>query len=140
LTAGSLPRPGGKAMRSILILFFGAFGAVIGSLGFIPWTWVDFGLLLLLGLGNGYIGILLFTWMQTRTPKEMLGRMMSMLMFASTGLVPVSQAIAGAVSKWNLTLLFVLAGGLVLLVTLWAVFQPELKKLGDSLTGAASIG
>jgi hypothetical protein len=106
---------------------------VIGGLGFIPSTWVDFGLLLLLGSGNGYIAIILFTWMQTRTPKEMLGRMMSILMFSNTGLVPVSQALSGAVSKWDLTFLFASAGSLVLLVTLWAVFQPGFKAFSESL-------
>ncbi|MBU1662863.1 MAG: hypothetical protein KKD28_15490 [Chloroflexi bacterium] len=117
-----------------MILLIAAFGAVIGSLGFIPSTWVDFSLLLLLGLGNGYIAIILFTWMQTRTPKEMLGRMMSLLMFSSTGLVPVSQAISGVVSKWNLTLLFTSAGALVILVALWFAFQPGLRTFSESLT------
>ena len=111
----------------------------IGSLGFIPSTGVDFGLLLMLGLGNGYIAIILFTWMQTRTPKEMLGRTMSLLMFSNTGLVPVSQAISGAVSKWDLNLLFVFAGALVLLVTLWAALQPELQVFSDSLATASSV-
>jgi MFS family permease len=133
LIAGSLPRASGKAMRLILIALLAAFGAVVGSLGFILSTWVDFSLLLLLGLGNGYISIILFTWMQTRTPKEMLGRIMSILMFSSTGLVPVSQAISGAVSKWDLNVLFVSAGTLVLLVTLWAAFQPGLKTFSESL-------
>ena len=64
LLAGSLPRPDGTAMRMIMALLIAAFGIVIGSLGFISSTWVDFGLLLLLGLGNGYIAIMLFTWMQ----------------------------------------------------------------------------
>jgi hypothetical protein len=100
---------------------------------------VDFGLLLMLGLGNGYIAIILFTWMQTRTPKEMLGRTMSLLMFSNTGLVPVSQAISGAVSKWDLNLLFVFAGALVLLVTLWAALQPELQVFSDSLATASSV-
>ena len=115
------------------------FGGVIGSLGLIPSTGVDFGLLLMLGLGNGYIAIILFTWMQTRTPKEMLGRTMSLLMFSNTGLVPVSQAISGAVSKWDLNLLFVFAGALVLLVTLWAALQPELQVFSDSLATASSV-
>jgi MFS family permease len=136
LIAGSLPRPGGTAMRMILILLIAAFGVVIGSLGFIPSTWVDFVLLLLLGLGNGYIAITLFTWMQTRTPKGMLGRMMGLLMFSNTGLVPISQALSGAVSKWNPTLLFVSAGSLVILVTLWTAFQPELRAFSESLNAA----
>lgn len=133
LIAGSLPRANGTVMRIILIALLAGFGMVIGSLSFIPSTWIDFSLLLLLGLGNGYITIILFTWMQTRTPKEMLGRMMSLLLFCGTGLVPVSQAISGAVSKWNLDILFVSAGTLVLLVTLWASFQPGLQTFSESL-------
>jgi hypothetical protein len=46
-----------------VILLIAAFGMVIGSLGFIASTWVDFGLLLVLGLGNGYFAVILITWM-----------------------------------------------------------------------------
>ncbi len=133
LVAGSLRRPSGPALRVILIIFEAAFGLVVLLLGFISRTWMDFALLLILGLGNGYIAIILFTWMQTRTPKEMLGRMMSLLIFSSIGLVPISQAISGAVSKWDLTLLFVAAGGLVLLLTVWLAFQPALRVFSMTL-------
>jgi MFS family permease len=140
LISGSLPRPDKSRMRWIVILLFAAFGFVIGSLGFIPYTWIDFGLLLLLGLGNGYSAVLSITWIQTRAPKEMLGRMMALLMLSSTGLFPISQAIAGALSKWNLTLVFALPGVLVLLMTVWITFQPELKSFSASLTNAEAEG
>ena len=140
LLAGALPRPTGRGMTIFLITLLAAFGLVLGSFGFIRSTWVDFGLMLMLGVGNGYISIILFTWMQTRTPKEMLGRMMSMLMLASTGLVPISQAISGAVSKWSLTILFVSAGSLGLLVTLWAATQPGLKTFSDSMVAGQAGG
>ncbi len=133
LLAGSLPRPTGKAMRLFLIALLAAFGLALASFGFIRSTWVDFTLMLLLGLGNGYIAITLFTWIQLRTPKAMLGRMMSILMLSNTGLVPISQAISGAVSKWSLTILFVGAGTLILLVTLWTAPQHELKTFSDSM-------
>ena len=135
LIAGAIPRPTAAAMRTLLIALMIAFGAVIASLGFILSTWTDFALLLLLGLGNGYVAIILITWMQTRTPREMLGRMMSIFMFSNVGLTPVSQAISGAVSKWDVSILFGSAGALVLLVTLWMVFQPELKAFSESLAG-----
>jgi MFS family permease len=134
LLAGSLPRPSGKTMCVFLIVLLALFGLVIGSFGFIRSTWVDFALMLMLGLGNGYISITLFTWMQIRTPKAMLGRMMSMMMLSNTGLVPISQAISGAISKWSLTLLFAGAGVLVLLVTFLTAFQPELITFSNSLT------
>jgi MFS family permease len=121
-------------MQIYIVALLAAFGIVIGLLGFIPYTWMDFVLLLALGMGNGYISIILFTWMQTRTPKEMLGRMMSILMFSNIGLMPVSQAISGAVSKGSLDLLFGSAGVLVLVVALWTALQPELKLFAESLT------
>jgi hypothetical protein len=60
--------------------------------------------------------------------------MMSLITFSSTGLVPISQAIAGAVSKWDLTMLFSISGSLVLLVTAWMAFHPELKSFSASLS------
>jgi len=106
---------------------------VIGMLGFIRSTWLDFILLLILGLGNGYLDVLLFTWMQLRVPAEMLGRMMSIVMFASYGLGPISQAISGAILKWNLDNLFIFAGIMVLLLTLWTIFQPALRVFSEGL-------
>ncbi len=135
LLAGSLRRPTGKTMRLLLIALLAAFGIAMGIIGFVNSTWVDFGLMLLLGLGNGYITIILFTWIQTQTPKTMLGRIMSLLMLSSAGLVPVSQAISGAVGSWNLILLFVASGGLILLVTGWTSLQPALVTFGESLSG-----
>jgi MFS family permease len=134
LLAGILPRPTGRAMCFFLIILLAAFGIAMGIVGFVNLTWVDVALMLLLGLGNGYVTLILFTWIQTSTPKAMLGRIMSLLMLSSTGLVPVSQAISGAVCAWNLNLLFVSAGGLIVLVTIWTAFQPALITFSESLT------
>ncbi len=134
ILAGSLPKPDGSRMRVIMIGVIACYGIIVGSLGFIPSTWIDFSLLLLLGLGNGYLAIILITWMQTRTSKDMLGRMMGLLMFSSSGLIPISQALSGAVIKWNLTLLFLISGSLVMLVVVWMAFHPDLKDLGASMT------
>lgn len=133
LLAGSLPRPSSGFMRVFLIVLLGLFGLVLGSFGFIRSTWVDFSLMLLLGLGNGYIAIMLFTWMQLSTPKAMLGRMMSLMMLSNVGLVPISQAISGAVSRWSLTALFAIAGGLTLAMTAFAAPQPGLKAFSESM-------
>ena len=119
LLAGTLPRPTGRVMRILLLVLLASFGIATAMIGFIHSAWIDVGLMLLLGLGNGYITIILFTWIQTRTPKTMLGRIMSLVTLSSIGLLPVSQAISGAISTWNLTLLFVLSGSLILLMTTW---------------------
>jgi MFS family permease len=136
LLAGILPRPAGKTMRLFLIALLTQFGIATGVVGFVSLTWLDFVLMLLLGLGVGYITIILFTWIQTRTPRTMLGRIMSLLMLASAGLLPVSQAVAGAVSTWNLTLLFTAAGGLIVLMTGWTALQPALVTFSESLAAS----
>ena len=87
----------------------------------------------LLGLGNGYITILVLTWIQSRTPREMLGRMMSMLMLTNTGVSPISQAVSGAVIKWSFPAMFVVAGAGLLLVPLWTARQPGLKAVSEGL-------
>jgi MFS family permease len=140
LLAGSLPRPDGTKLRLLMIALFAGFGIVIGSLGMITSTWVDVGLLLLLSLTNGFIVVLLMTWLQTRPPREMLGRIMALLMFSGTGLAPISQAISGALSKWNLTMLFAIPGALILLLTIWMAFHPDLKGFSESLTAAQAEG
>ncbi len=140
LLAGSLRRLDGQAMRWMVLLLIAAFGVVIGALGYITSTWIDFSLLLLLGLGNGNFAIILVTWMQTRVPKEMLGRIMSLVMLTSTGLAPISQAISGVISKWNLTLLFALPGMLVLLVTFGTAFSPDFTGFIVSLAKTRAEG
>ena len=72
--------------------------------------------------------------MQTRVPKEMLGRIMALVMLSGSGLAPISQAAAGVISKWNLTLMFALPGALVLLVTLWMAINPDFRGFTESLT------
>ena len=136
LLAGTLPRLRGNGLSVLILLLLASFGGAIALLGISASTRLDFGLLTLLGLGNGYMSILLFTWIQTRTPQNMLGRMMSLFPFSSTGLVPVSQALAGVVCKWSTTFMFLIAGLLVLALTFWTALQPDLKAFSQSLSQA----
>jgi MFS family permease len=130
--AAQLPRPGGKVLRALLLAALAAFGVAIGSMGFIRATPVLLVIMAVLGLGNGYLVIMALTWIQSRTPREMLGRMMSMVMLTNTGLSPISQAITGAVIKWDIRILFVAAGAGLFLMSIWAARQPAFKILAES--------
>jgi MFS family permease len=137
--AGALPKPSGRVLSLVIVGLISSFGIVLCALGWIASTWLDFIIMLGIGIGNGYIGLVLFTWIQQTTPKDKLGRIMSMTMLASMGLVPLSQAIAGAISKWNLTGLFVLAGGLMLVVSAWLALNPRLQLLSDQMLDAVAV-
>jgi len=131
--AAALPRPSGKNIRLLLIALLTSFGITMGLMGYLNSTWIDLGLMALLGFGNGYMTIILFTSIQTRTPKTMLGRIMSLLMLSSTGLVPISQALSGAIITTNLTLLFTITGASIVFVAFWTAFQPGLIPFSETI-------
>ncbi|MEZ5372895.1 MAG: MFS transporter [Microthrixaceae bacterium] len=138
ILAGGTRPPSSTTMRIVVLGVLAGYGAVIVSLSFVTHAGLDATLLAGLGAGNGYLALTLFTWIQARTPLEMLGRIMSLLTFASLGLVSISQAVAGAVGKWDLDALFVLSGGLVLGTTAVVATRPGLRAFTDSLTESTS--
>jgi hypothetical protein len=73
--------------------------------------------------------MVLMSRMQQRTPTHLLGRVMSIAMLAGSGLVPVSQLLAGAAARNNLSLLFYGAGAGILAVACWTLTHPALKAL-----------
>ena len=95
--------------------------------------------LLMGGFATGNLAITMFSWIQARTPHQMLGRTMSLLTFASLGLVSLSQAISGGVGKWDLDALFVLSGALVLGTTAVVATRPAPRVFTDSLTEPDSV-
>ena len=138
LVAGATSQPSSTTMGVIVVGVLAGFGVSIASFGFVTHLWFDAALLTGLGLGNGYLAITLFTWIQARTPEQLLGRTMSLVTFASLGLVSISQAAAGAFARWDLDAMFLFSGCLVLATTAWSATQPGLRAFASSLTAADS--
>ncbi len=128
--AGTLPplKPKSMGQTLTLLLSLSGFGLII--LGFMANTYLAAVVVMLMGLAQGFAIVQFSTWMQVRTPSHLLGRALSMMMFASVGLVPVSQALCGALIKFSITGLFVGAGVVVILLNLLMTFQPEIKRMG----------
>jgi hypothetical protein len=59
----------------------------------------------------------------------MLGRVMSLFMFALIGLQPVGNALAGAILSLNPTALFVGAGSLMVTLVLLSMFNPAVRAM-----------
>jgi len=112
LVAGSLhqaPRQG-----TLLLVIAAGIGVGMALIGIAPHPLVVLAILAVMGLGIGYINVVVMAWLQAHVEASMLGRVMGLTMLASFGLGPISLAAAGAIVDWSATALFVGAGALVL--------------------------
>jgi MFS family permease len=125
--AGLVGHRGRRGLAYIVVTV--GFGTALGALGFAPDVRVASVLTGLMGLGAGFINVLIFAWLQARTPPAMLGRVMSLVMFASVGLQPISYAAAGVVADADLTLTFGLAGALILASGLAGAATRAIRKM-----------
>jgi len=117
IVAGTAPRPSSRAFTTVVLALFMGFGLVVAALAFITSVWAGVALLAALGIGNGYVAVVMMTLVQRLTPTHMLGRVMSLVMLAMLGVTPLSQAAAGAIVKLGPTALFVGCGTAMLGVT-----------------------
>lgn len=102
-------------------LFLLAASAVIsvcvGSLGLLSSLGAVAGVLGVMAASAAMTNIHLASWIQGRVDPAMRGRVLSVLMLAAIGLLPISLAGAGILAAWSLTGMFLVAGGAMLLVT-----------------------
>ncbi len=113
----------------LLLLVSTAIGLCLGSIGMLNRAPLLAGVLFLMSGTAAFLNVQLITWFQQRIERTMMGRVMSVLMFASIGLMPFSLAAAGVAVKWSLPGTFVIAGGMVLLVTLLAAANRTVRGI-----------
>ena len=81
------------------------------------------------GASSGFSNLLLITWLQRRVSKDMLGRVMSIVMLSSVGLMPLSSALGGVIAEYNLTALFVLNGSLLVLTVIVSLLDRNVRTM-----------
>jgi hypothetical protein len=126
LLAGSW-RP--KRRGALIIITSGVIGVCTIATGlftdFIPVAV----LLFVINVIAGVFTIHLTAWFQQRVPTDMFGRAMSVVIFSTTCLAPVSFALAGIAMKINITAMFVTSGILICLATGFAASQRSIREI-----------
>lgn len=130
--AGTLKRPRDAVFPWMVAALFVGFGVSVSSLAFLSSTWVIASLMLVTGVGNGYLAIVAIASLQRTTEESLLGRVMSLLMLAIVGLAPVSQVLSGAVISVNPTALFCGAGIGFLLTAMWSLTERQALRLSPA--------
>jgi MFS family permease len=112
LAAGFVAPP--KRFGWLIVLLCVWLGVGMSAVGLLPSLVLAAVVMGLSGIGTGVVNTYGISWLQRRTDPAMQGRVMSLVMLASMGLAPVSYAVSGAIADVNPTLLFLIAGGMIL--------------------------
>ncbi|UCH89011.1 MAG: MFS transporter [Thermoplasmata archaeon] len=126
--AGGLPRPP-KYFGSVLLVVTAIMGLGLFSLAFFQTTALVALAALVMGAANGYVMILGLTWFQSRTEESMMGRMMSLVMFSGAGIAPVSMALTGVLLDWNMELMYLGLGSILIIFTLGLAITPYVRGM-----------
>jgi hypothetical protein len=104
-------------------------GLCLASIGFLNRLWMATAIMFLVGTTSGLSNVHVIAWIQHRIDPLMRGRVMSLVMLAAFGLLPVSLAVAGLLVAWNLQWTFLLAGGTMVVVVAAAAFQKPVREI-----------
>jgi MFS family permease len=125
--AGLLPKLPKKRLGTVSLSVISMMGIGLATIGLSPTMPIAATAALVMGTANGYANIMLITWLQQKVTPDMMGRIMSLVMFAAIGLNPVSNALAGLLLGLNVTVLLVGAGLLMTIFTVSAAFSPAVR-------------
>ncbi len=82
------------------------------------------------GVALGYGNLLGLSWSQARIPPHLMGRVMSIILLGSVGLVPISELLAGAAIQVSLEGMLVVAGVAMAVFSLGSLLSPTVRNLG----------
>ncbi len=114
ILAGSVRRAGHRGLTVLGVAT--VFGLGLVALGFVPGLSLALAVAATMGVGSGYLGVVLVAWLQERVEAGVRGRVMSLVVFAVVALDPISYALAGATMELGLTVTFASAGAFMLLI------------------------
>ncbi|HEX4606563.1 MAG TPA: hypothetical protein VH724_21375, partial [Candidatus Angelobacter sp.] len=113
----------------LMVLVAAAVAPCLGSIGFMERVWPLAGILFVIGALAALMNVHISAWVMQRIDAAVRGRVASVLMLATFGIMPISFAVAGFLIAWNLKLTFLIAGLAMLLTAAGASFQKPVREI-----------
>jgi len=104
-------------------------GFLTALMGLLAGFWPVALLLLVMGCFSGFINVQIQAWLQQRVERAVLGRVSSVAMLSSFGLMPLSMGAAGIAVEWSARWMFAIAGAAVALVAAFGALQRPLREM-----------
>ncbi len=119
-------------LGTTVLLVDATLGLVLLPLGMVHTTWQAIALMVPAGALAGFMQVAVFSWIQQRVPRAMLGRAMSIFMFIFLGVAPLAAAVAGLLLSYlTPTQLFAGAGLFLLCAAALAYLLTPIKGIAD---------
>jgi hypothetical protein len=115
---------------TIVLVLVASSGLFVAALAFASSTPVVLALAVMAGAILGYTNVSMITWTQRRIPRALMGRAMSLLVFASVSLMPISIAIAGVLVEISFEGLLLFAGLGMTVLTLSTLLSRSVRQMG----------
>jgi len=130
LLAGTLRRPADHHIGMLLLADIVVLG--IGLVAYAFTTHIEVAMLFsaLSGVADGYVIVIIISFLQIRIPQAMLGRVMSVIMIFNMGLLPLSAAVSGALIRISLESVLLGAGCILIGLALVSSMVPKMRTLG----------
>ncbi|MER7666842.1 MFS transporter [Kitasatospora sp. NPDC096128] len=129
--AGSLAagwRPPARRGRTV-VGGVAAIGAGMAGLAAVTHVLAATAVVSLIGLGSGFLGVVVVATLQERVPEHLLGRVLSLVVLATVAFDPFSYVLAGALLPYGTTTLFLLSGSAVLTCAALVATSPPVRSL-----------
>jgi MFS family permease len=114
---------------ALMLLVAAALAPCLGSIGIMVRVWTLAGVLFLIGVLAAFMNVHIGAWVMQRIDAAVRGRVASVLMLASFGIMPISFAIAGFMIAWNLKFTFLIAGLALLMTAVGASLQKPVREI-----------
>jgi MFS family permease len=113
----------------LMLLVAAALAPCLGSIGFMYRVWALAGVLFVIGAMAALMNVHISAWVMQRIDAAVRGRVASVLMLGSFGIMPISFAVAGFLIAWNLKFTFLIAGLAMLLTAAGASLQRPVREI-----------
>jgi MFS family permease len=120
-----------KIRRRGVLILLGAvmLGLCLSSIALAERTWSLGAILAVMGATAGMLNVHIGAWAMQRIDVAVRGRVSSVLMLAAYGVAPISLGVAGFLVAWNMNLMFLFAGALMVIVAAGAAFQKPVRQI-----------
>ncbi len=113
----------------LMLLVAAALAPCLGSIGLVGSVWPLAGVLFVIGVLAALMNVHISAWVMQRIDAAVRGRVASVLMLASFGIMPISFAVAGFLIAWNLKFTFLIAGLAMLITAAGASLHKSVREI-----------